>query len=133
LLGEQIGEARGKRTSRRVLSVDNGFEVEVAFESRGKLVGVEISEVGTYTSQSRSDGTLFGSGQGVIIGADGSLATWKGSGAGKVAPNGSVSYRGAVFYNSASPKFARLNSVAAVFEFEVDPEGGTQTKLWEWK
>jgi len=26
-----------------------------------------------------------------------------------------------------------LNTVAGVFEFEVDPQGNTQTKTWEWK
>jgi len=26
-----------------------------------------------------------------------------------------------------------LNSVAGVFEYEVDSEGKTQTKVWEWK
>lgn len=133
MLGEQIGESRGKRTSRRVVSVDNGFQVEVAFESRGKLLGLDISEIGTYTTGNRPDGSLFGSGQGVIIAADGNLATWQGSGAGKILPTGSISYRGAVFYNSASPKFARLNTVAAVFEFETDSEGNTHSKLWEWK
>ena len=34
MLGEQIGEERGKRTARRVLSTDGGgFKVEVSFES----------------------------------------------------------------------------------------------------
>ena len=32
MLGEQIGELRGKRTARRVLSTDGGFKVEVSFE-----------------------------------------------------------------------------------------------------
>jgi len=30
-------------------------------------------------------------------------------------------------------KLARLNSAVGVFEYEVDPEGKTQTKIWEWK
>lgn len=133
MLGELIGETHGKRVSRRVLSVDNGASLEVAFESTGKLLGADANEVGTYTSVVRPDGSLFGEGQGVIMASDGSMATWKGSGAGKFVGGGAVSYRGAVYYNSASPKFARLNTVAAVFEFEVDPQGNTHAKLWEWK
>ena len=39
MLGEQIGESRGKRSGRRVLSVDGGFKVEVSFESNGKVLG----------------------------------------------------------------------------------------------
>jgi hypothetical protein len=133
MLGEVIGESRGKRSGRRVLSVDNGFKVEVAFESKGKLLGIDAAEIGTYWSVSRPDGSLYGEGHGVIIGADGSNATWKGQGVGKLAEDGSVSYRGAVYYSTPSPKLARLNSVAAVFEFEVDAEGNTHSKLWEWK
>jgi hypothetical protein len=133
MLGELIGESRGKRTGRRVLSVDNGFKVEVAFESNGKLLGIDAMEIGTYGSESRPDGTLYGEGHGVIIGADGNNATWKGQGVGKFVGGGAVSYRGAVYYSTASPKLARLNAVAAVFEFDVDAEGNTHSKLWEWK
>jgi len=133
MLGEQIYEARGKRTGRRVLSVDGGFKVEVSFEGAGKLVGVEVNEIGTYWSESRPDGSLYGEGQGVVLAQDGTAATWKGAGVGKFVGGGAVSYRGAVYYSSAAPKFARLNTVVQAFEFEVDAEGNTHTKGWEWK
>ena len=133
MLGEMVVELRGKRTGRRVLSVDNGFKVEVAFESTGKMLGIDVMEVGTYWSESRPDGSLYGEGHGVVIGADGNSATWKGQGVGRFVEGGAVSYRGAIYYSTASPKLARLNSVAAVFEFEVDAEGNTHSKLWEWK
>ena len=133
MLGELIYEARGKRSGRRVLSVDGGFKVEVSFESTGKLVGTDVNEIGTYWSASRADGTLYGEGQGVIIAADGSTATWKGQGVGKFVDGGAVSYRGAAYYSSSSPKFARLNNVAQAFEFEADADGNTRTKGWEWK
>lgn len=133
MLGEVVGELRGKRTGRRVLSVDNGFKVEVAFESTGKMLGIDVMEVGTYWSESRPDGSLYGEGHGVVIGADGNSATWKGQGVGRFVEGGAVSYRGAVYYSSASPRLARLNGVAAVFEFDVDAEGNTHSKLWEWK
>jgi hypothetical protein len=133
MLGEVIGETRGKRTGRRVLSVDKGFKVEVAFETTGKLLGIEMMEIGTYWSESRPDGSLYGEGHGVVIGADGNSATWKGQGVGKLVGGGAVSYRGAVYFSTASPKLARLNDVAALFEFEVDADGNTHSKLWEWK
>jgi hypothetical protein len=47
--------------------------------------------------------------------------------------DGSVSYRGAVYYETQSEKWKRLNTVALVFEYEVDGEGNTRTKFWEWK
>jgi len=133
MLGEQIGESRGKRTGRKVLGTEGGFKVEVSLETTGKLLGIEVNEIATYWSESRSDGSLFGEGQGVIIGLDGSQAIWKGMGAGKFVGGGAVSYRGAIFYSSTSPKLTRLNTVAAVFEFEVDAQGNTHSKIWEWK
>ena len=133
MLGEQIGESRGKRTGRKVLGTEGGFKVEVSLETTGKLLGIEVNEIATYWSESRPDGSLFGEGQGVIIGLDGSQAIWKGMGAGKFVGGGAVSYRGAIFYSSTSPKLTRLNTVAAVFEFEVDAQGNTHSKIWEWK
>ena len=134
MLGEQIGESRGKRGYRKVTSVEGGsFSVEVSFETAGKLLGVEAHEIGTYTSAPRADGSLYGEGQGVMLSADGGTATWKGAGVGKIQPTGAVSYRGAIFFSTAYAKWARLNSVAVLFEFEVDPQGDTHSKLWEWK
>jgi hypothetical protein len=57
----------------------------------------------------------------------------EGQGVGKFVGGGTVSYRGTVHHSAASLKLAPLNSVASVFEFEVDAEGKTQSKLWEWK
>jgi hypothetical protein len=50
-----------------------------------------------------------------------------------VLADGAVSYRGAVYYSAASPKLTRLNTVAGVFEFEVDANGNITAKVWEWK
>jgi hypothetical protein len=134
MLGELIGESHGKRSGRKVVSVDGGgFKVEVSFEDSGKMLGGDTSGIGTYCSGTRPDGSLYGEGQGVLLTPDGGMATWKGGGVGKILPDGSVSYRGAIYYSTATPKLARLNSIAAVFEFDVDVQGNTHSKLWEWK
>ena len=133
MLGELIGELHGKRTGRRVLSTDAGFKVEVSFEDSGKILGIEANNMGTYWSAPRPDGSLYGEGQGLVITQDGEMATWKGQGVGKLLRGGVVSYRGAIYYSTASPKLARLNTIAAVFEYEVDANGNTHTKEWEWK
>src|SRR5205809_6475229 len=133
MLGELIGELHGKRTGRRVLSTDGGFKVEVSFEDSGKILGIPANNIGTYWSAPRPDGSLYGEGQGVIVTHDGAMATWKGQGVGKFGAAGAVSYRGSLYYSTAAPSLARLNSVAVVFEFEVDADGSTHTKGWEWK
>jgi hypothetical protein len=132
MLGNALGEERGRITSNRVLSEDTPT-VETSFSASGKLLGVDMTDMGTYVATMRPDGTLFGTGQGVIMTADGEGATWKGSGVGIFGAGGSISYRGALYYQSASAKLAGLNQVAAVFEYDVDGEGNVVGKTWEWK
>jgi hypothetical protein len=134
MLGDKVGEGRGKVTSRRVLpNPGGGPKVETSFQSSNKLLGVDTNEIGTYWSVMRPDGTLYGEGQGLLMGHGGEAATWVGQGVGRMGKDGGVSYRGAVYCQTSSPAWARLNSVATVFEFEVDGQGNTHAQLWEWK
>ena len=64
---------------------------------------------------------------------EGDVATSVGQGVGTIGKAGAVSYRGAVYYHSSSPRWSRLNTVAAIFEYEVDAEGNSRSTLWEWK
>jgi hypothetical protein len=132
MLGELLGEFTGKRIVRRVLSMEPPT-VEVSFEESGKMLGANVSGFGTYTSVVRPEGSIYGEGQGGVFTQDGEMIVWKGSGVGKFKDRGAVSYRGVIYYRTASQKLARLNNMAAVFEYEVDPEGKTATKMWEWK
>jgi len=135
MLGEKIGEATGKVTNRRVLPCEgSGIQVEVSFQSTGKLLGIEVNEIATYRSTMKQGGALYGQGQGVLMTKDGDVITWRGSGVGKPSGRGmGVSYRGAVYYDTSSPKFSRLNTLCAVFDYEVDENGGTHAILSEWK
>jgi len=132
MLGDLIGETTGKRILRRVLSTDP-LKVEVSFEDSGTMLGTPVNGFGTYSSVVRADGTIYGEGEGAMATAEGELVSWKGSGLGKFGPGGAVSYRGILYYRTASQTLARLNTVGGVFEYEVDTEGKTQSKVWEWK
>jgi len=132
MLGEQIGETKGRRLVRRVISTDPPT-AEVSFEDAGQLLGVPTTGMGTYTSTIRPDGSLFGDGQGLNMTQDGETVTWTGTGVGKFGPGGSVSYRGMLFFQTASQKLARLNNACGAFEYEVDASGNTVAKMWEWK
>ena len=68
MLGEQIGEEKGKVTARRVLSIDGGTKVEVSFQSSGKLPGLEHQSTVTYTAAVRPDGSVDGEAQGLVAG-----------------------------------------------------------------
>ena len=132
--GEKIGEESGKVTSRRALPNPGGSpKMETSAQTDLTLLGVKATNTVTYWSVVRPDGTLFGEGQGIVMGEEGELATWVGQGVGTIKKDGAVSYRGAVYYQSSSPKWSRLNSVAAIFEHEVDTEGNTRSQIWEWK
>ena len=134
MLGELIGELWGNRGVRRVLSAEgSAFKVEVTFEETGKVQGFDARAVGTYTTASRPDGTLYSEGQGILLTKHAGMATWKGMGAGKFLEDGGTSFRGSICYNTASPQLAALNTHAVVFEFEQDMEGNSHSKLWEWK
>ncbi len=134
MLGEKIGEESGKVTSRRVLpNPGGGPKMETSFEGGGTLLGVPETGTGTYWSVLRPDGILYGEGQGVVMGKKGELATWVGQGVGTIGKDGAVSYRGALYYQSSSARWKRLNGVAGVFEYEVDGQGNTRSQLWEWK
>jgi len=82
MLGDLIGESKGKRIVRRILSV-NPPTAEVSFEAAGSLLGIAAKENVTYTSEVRPDGSIFGDGMGLIITADGDQLSWNGSGLGK--------------------------------------------------
>jgi hypothetical protein len=131
MLGDYIGELRGKIVQKRALSSDP-LRFEVKVEDCGKILEVEVRDVGTYTSQVRPDGGMYDEGEGYFTTNDGETVVWKGSGLGKKEGD-AVSYRGILYHETASKKFARLNTTPVVFEYEVDPKGETRTKLWEWK
>ena len=131
MLGEVLGETTGKRLVRRVLSTEPP-KVEVSFEEQGQMLGVACNGFGTYTSSVGPDGSIYGEGSGLINTTDGEIISWKGSGRGKFGAGGAVSYRGILYYQTPSAKLAKLNAVCGVFEYDVDPEGKTHTKVWEW-
>jgi hypothetical protein len=131
MLGEKIGGAAGKVTSQRILpNPSGGPKMETSFQSNGTLLGTDIMETGTYWSIVRPDGTLYGEGQGVVMAKDGKMATWIGQGVGTMKKDDTVSYRGAVYYQTSSQKWSRLNKIAAIFEYEVDHQGNSRSELW---
>jgi hypothetical protein len=133
MLGDQIGEESGKVFSRRVLPGDGRPKVEVSTQTTGKLLGIDTRSMVTYTATVRSDGSLYGEGQGIVMGKNGEAATLRVAGAGRLLGGGAVSYRGAVYFESESEKWKRLNTIAVVFEYEADADGNTKSKAWEWR
>ncbi|MBK5294766.1 MAG: hypothetical protein JJE04_24195 [Acidobacteriia bacterium] len=132
MLGELIGESRGKRIVRRTLSSEP-LKVEVTFEDAGTVLGVAYTGFGTYWSEVRPDGTVYGEGEGAYLTQDAEIVSWRATGLGRIKAGGAVSYRGMLYFRTASQKLARLNTVGGAFEYEADADGSTHAKTWEWK
>lgn len=136
MLGDQIGEDKGKVTSQRVLDVTGGIpKIETSFSNIGNHKGIETTEIGTYSASPRSGGAMYGEGQGVIMTKDGQdMATWTGQGVGRFTSPGKIRFTGSLFFSASSNgKLAFLNNLVGVFEYESDEQGNTSSKVWEWK
>ncbi len=134
MLSDVLGEERGKVTGMRVLPSDGAPRVEVTFQATGKILGLDTTDMGTYTSVGRAGGTMYGEGQGVIMSKDGDVVTWTGNGVGRSPGKATPApWRGAVYSQTASAKLARLNGLCAVFEHNVDENGNAHNKIYEWK
>ncbi len=135
MLGEQLAEETGQITGMRVLPDEGaGPKVETSFQLSGTLLGIPVSDTGTWVSVTRLDGIFFGQGQGVVMTDEGETETWRGQGVGRFTGHGmAVSWRGALYPQTTSERLARLNGIAAVFEFDVDEKGKVVVKTYEWK
>jgi hypothetical protein len=136
MLGDKLGELHGKVTGQRILPPEGANpKCETSFEISGTILGVEATMMGTYWSIVRGDGTLYGEcpWQGIIMIKEGDMGTWSGAGVGRFTGEGAaVSFRGALYFQIASQKLTRLNSIAVPYEWDVDALGTARIHLWEW-
>jgi|SRR5215467_2016459 hypothetical protein len=134
MLGEQIGEIKGKITSQRVLDLE-GPSVETSIIASGSLKGVQIKETITFVGKpTNTSGIVHGKGKAVIMAGESELATYTGEGIGRIDSLKNVNYRGSYFFSTSSKgELAYLNNTIGVFESVIDAEGNFYEKLWEWK
>jgi hypothetical protein len=135
MLGDLIGEEDAQITVQRVVRSDHGLPplVESAFQGTGRLLGVPVNDVGTYTGRLRPDGTLAGEGQGILMSPSGAHASWQGGGVGRFTEDGGTAWRGTIVYTSDSPEFADLRGIAGAFEWDVGADGKAVGRIWAWK
>lgn len=132
MLGEIIGELTGKMTGMRVLPMECYPKIESSFQDIGKILDVDVSDIGTFWTLFKEDGGLYGEGQGILMTNDGEIVSWAGQGVGKMKEKGSE-WRVSVFFDTSSKKLNRLNNTMGVAEYSIDEEGNTHETLWEWK
>jgi hypothetical protein len=137
MLGDKLGETRGKVTGQRVLPGDDFryVKMEVTIQESGTVMGREATNMATYVVVERVPGQLYGDGQGLVATMSGEAAIWNGHGVGRLTGQGmAMSFRFSVAYQ-AQPggSLEGLNKVLVIGEHEVDADGNTVTTYWEWK
>jgi hypothetical protein len=134
MIGEMIGELTGKIIGQRVVRhYGKGPEMERTMESKGKLLGAEVTLIATFISRNRHEGGQFQKGHGILTTPDGETAMMHGSGISIPKKGPGMSVRGARYLQTTSLALKRLNNVVLVFEIEVSPDGIVHDKMWEWK
>ncbi|MEC7769311.1 MAG: hypothetical protein VX471_08525, partial [Acidobacteriota bacterium] len=82
----------------------------------------------------RSDGSIYGQGQGVMTTQDGDVIHLIGHGSGQApAPGGATKWSVMIHPHSTSAKYADLNSIGLVGNYDVAADGSTVFKALEWK
>lgn len=135
MFGEKIAQGNGKITGTRVILNDrNETCVETSVQGTGSVMGVDITDLGTYAATMRPSGVLKGEGRGIWMTRDGESILWTGHGVGKPTGEGlSASWRYTLVLQTASSRLSRLNGIIACGEWETSADGTGKWTLTEWK
>ena len=74
-----------------------GPTMETSVATSGNLMGIRASETITFMAKVTSKGILHGVGNGIVMTADGEMATYTGEGIGRLDSTGSINWRGSIF------------------------------------
>ena len=131
MIGELIGEFKGKVTGTRILADE---KMEVSATNAGTLLGKEASQMITFVVTLMPNGIQMLEGNGMVMTAEGDVVMLKINGIGWSTGKGlKASFRGAAYSMTNSPKLASLNKTVGVWETEQDEKGEGSLKVWAWK
>jgi hypothetical protein len=128
MLGELIGEFKGKNTGWRVLP---DGKIETTAQGTGKILGVNAFLVSTSVG-TMANGIFMGEVNSVFTTMEGETIVSKGIAVGFPSGNGGAT-RAASIHTTQSQKLARLNKVVGMHEYETDMQDNWTGKIWEWK
>ena len=102
-----------------------------------------VTNLATWINTYKSAKIFYAVGKGVITAENGEMATWIASDIGRPDDKGVITYRGLIFFNtatnsssSAGGKLAFLDNIEALFITQVNVSSSNRpqaTKMWEWK
>ena len=130
MIGEQIGEFKGKATGMRILAEG---KIEGSFTGAGKLLGKDATIMATAVFAPLPTGINMIDGNDVEMTAEGNVMH-KFDGIGLSTGKGmKSSNRGAVYFMTSSPSLVSLNKIVGVWEWENEENGDFVVKVWAWK
>jgi hypothetical protein len=136
MLGEMLGELNGKIVGQRIVAgyhMGGPLKMESTMETKGKILGQEVTLLATFWRMERPQGGFFSKGHGVLMTKDGGKVVLRGAGISVPSKGPGLSMRGTRYAQTTSAALKRLNDVAILFEIEVTPDGTVKDKWWEWK
>ena len=128
MMGDLIGEFKGKNTTYRVLPDGN---IETSGQGTGKILGIDAFIMFT-TVTTTTTSVFVGEGNGLITTINGDKVIMKMDSISWQSEKGGVT-RGASYQMTDSEKLMRLNKVIGLHELETDEMGNWTGKIWEWK
>ena len=135
MLGEKLGQIIGPIKTTVLPANGPNPRFENSVEGSGTLAGVDVNCMATYSSEMQSDGSLYGEcpNQGVIMTANGEVATFRATGVGKFNSEGGIDFGGVVYFRTSTTALESLNSAVVVYTFKIDANNVSTWDLWEWK
>jgi hypothetical protein len=130
MLGDKIGEAKGRTTSTRLLPFDwSTPRIEASFTGDGVFLGCSMTIVGTYWEGFREDGGKFGDARMLFTFSNNESVYFRGSG---VSANG-ARYASFGDFPWATQSFARAKNMGVVLEYDILEKGEYAWRMWEWR
>jgi hypothetical protein len=136
MIGEMLGELTGKIVGQRIVPHHHRgghLKIERTMETKGKILGQEVTFLATFWSMERPHGGMFSRGRGILTTKNGEKVMLRGAGISVPSKGPGWSMRGTRYAQTTSAALKRLNEVALVFETEITPDGTIRDKWWEWK
>ena len=120
MLGEKLGSMTATSVNKVLPSEGTLPKFEVTAQGSGTIVGVPIQFMGTYLTEMKADGSMYGEcpNSSILMAADG-VATLKASGVGRTESDGSTKF-GFFYIETTAPSLMSLNGKAIIQEYDVD-------------
>jgi hypothetical protein len=132
---KEIGHEEGQTVGFRVLPDEGkGQWVEVSQRGKGKLFGLDSTNLITYRFMMNPDGSLRGEGQGIHSLSDGSMSAWSATATGtQKSPSGPQAWKVTLHFRNPTGKYTEFATRPVLADFDVAADWTTKAKIFDSK